>query len=57
MLYDYMNLEILWNKEVTKKFDSDYNFFKRIADIYLKETDDLVKKIEEYEKSLKYRRC
>ena len=49
LLYDIMGLEMLWNKEVTGNFDSDYNFFKRIADIYLKETDDLIKEIEEYE--------
>lgn len=49
-LYDYMGLEILWNKEVTETFDNDYKFFKSIADIYLRETDDLIKEIEEYDK-------
>ena len=46
LLYDYINLFILWNKEVTKTFDNDYKFLKNIANIYLKETDGLVKEIE-----------
>jgi len=46
LLYDYMNLLILWNKEVTKTFDNDYKFLKNIANIYLRETDGLVKEIE-----------
>ena len=46
LLYDYMNLSILWNKEVTKTFDNDYKFLKNIANIYLRETNKLVKEIE-----------
>jgi len=46
LLYDYINLFILWNKEVTKTFDNDYKFLKNIANIYLRETDGLVKEIE-----------
>lgn len=41
-----MSLEILWNKEVTKTLDNDYKFLKNIANIYLRETDGLVKEIE-----------
>ena len=49
LLLDYMNLDILWNKEVNNVFDNDYKVLKRIVDIYLMETDDLVKDIEKYE--------
>lgn len=49
VLLDCMNLDILWNKEVNYIYDNDYNFLKRFVDIYLMETDDLVKDIEKYE--------
>lgn len=46
LLLDYINLDILWIKEVNEIYDSDYKFLKRIVDIYLKGTDELVKEIE-----------
>lgn len=54
LLFDFMNLDILWNKEVNKIYDKDYEFLKRFVEIYLIETEDLIKDIEKYELGGKY---
>lgn len=46
LLSDVISLEILWNKEITRNFDNNYKFLRNIANIYLRETDGLVKEIE-----------
>ena len=49
ILSDIMNLEILWNKEITNKFDEDCKFLIFVANIYLMETENLMNEIKEYE--------
>ena len=54
LLYDYMNIELLWYKEALKIYDVDYEVLKKIAEIYIRETDELIKEIKLYEMGGKY---